>query len=241
MPFLPKDFVVPDVVDAGELHQGARNVEVAPQRLGDELLRKVVAHLLHVLRIGAQDRDLAPAETRAHDQAVEAVALGAAGEYAEESVLHGRGHRGHVDVAGQRIGEIEIVHPELAPVGAHQPVGAFAEHPHPEVLEHRDHVGELDRAIGAVELEVGQLLLFAHVAVQVHAQPAVALERVEGADVGHRHRRVVVVAVAGGEGLRVEREAARALLLAEFIGKCCLLYTSPSPRDRTRSRMPSSA
>ena len=25
------------------------------------------------------------------------------------------------------------------------------------------------------------------------------------------------------------------------IGTCCLLYTSPSPRDRTRSRMPSSA
>ena len=24
-------------------------------------------------------------------------------------------------------------------------------------------------------------------------------------------------------------------------GICCLLYTSPSPRDRTRSRMPSSA
>ena len=24
-------------------------------------------------------------------------------------------------------------------------------------------------------------------------------------------------------------------------GMCCLLYTSPSPRDRTRSRMPSSA
>ena len=24
-------------------------------------------------------------------------------------------------------------------------------------------------------------------------------------------------------------------------GQCCLLYTSPSPRDRTRSRMPSSA
>ena len=26
-----------------------------------------------------------------------------------------------------------------------------------------------------------------------------------------------------------------------FPAKCCLLYTSPSPRDRTRSRMPSSA
>ena len=35
-------------------------------------------------------------------------------------------------------------------------------------------------------------------------------------------------------------------VLAESLGSiasnlCCLLYTSPSPRDRTRSRMPSSA
>ena len=29
--------------------------------------------------------------------------------------------------------------------------------------------------------------------------------------------------------------------IKDFIDKCCLLYTSPSPRDRTRSRMPSSA
>ena len=28
---------------------------------------------------------------------------------------------------------------------------------------------------------------------------------------------------------------------ASVLFKCCLLYTSPSPRDRTRSRMPSSA
>ena len=28
---------------------------------------------------------------------------------------------------------------------------------------------------------------------------------------------------------------------AEGVTKTCLLYTSPSPRDRTRSRMPSSA
>ena len=30
-------------------------------------------------------------------------------------------------------------------------------------------------------------------------------------------------------------------LLAQVMAKVCLLYTSPSPRDRTRSRMPSSA
>ena len=28
---------------------------------------------------------------------------------------------------------------------------------------------------------------------------------------------------------------------SEHVGRICLLYTSPSPRDRTRSRMPSSA
>ena len=30
-------------------------------------------------------------------------------------------------------------------------------------------------------------------------------------------------------------------MLEEANGNVCLLYTSPSPRDRTRSRMPSSA
>ena len=30
-------------------------------------------------------------------------------------------------------------------------------------------------------------------------------------------------------------------IMTEAKGKYCLLYTSPSPRDRTRSRMPSSA
>ena len=31
------------------------------------------------------------------------------------------------------------------------------------------------------------------------------------------------------------------LIIADDMGIDCLLYTSPSPRDRTRSRMPSSA
>ena len=30
-------------------------------------------------------------------------------------------------------------------------------------------------------------------------------------------------------------------MIDSVINNCCLLYTSPSPRDRTRSRMPSSA
>ena len=39
------------------------------------------------------------------------------------------------------------------------------------------------------------------------------------------------------EALEKERDA----LVTEANRQICLLYTSPSPRDRTRSRMPSSA
>ena len=37
------------------------------------------------------------------------------------------------------------------------------------------------------------------------------------------------------------RETGDARKAVELLAKACLLYTSPSPRDRTRSRMPSSA
>ena len=48
--------------------------------------------------------------------------------------------------------------------------------------------------------------------------------------VGTTHRHHIIPF----EGLNVSEES------LEFTG-ICLLYTSPSPRDRTRSRMPSSA
>ena len=41
----------------------------------------------------------------------------------------------------------------------------------------------------------------------------------------------------GGGGLSELEQ----VILAEEFQRACLLYTSPSPRDRTRSRMPSSA
>ena len=41
---------------------------------------------------------------------------------------------------------------------------------------------------------------------------------------------------------RISREYAEQLeALINCVTEACLLYTSPSPRDRTRSRMPSSA
>ena len=42
-------------------------------------------------------------------------------------------------------------------------------------------------------------------------------------------------------GQKMSKSEGNIKLLNEYIDKFCLLYTSPSPRDRTRSRMPSSA
>ena len=41
------------------------------------------------------------------------------------------------------------------------------------------------------------------------------------------------------DNLNLDNPNAKAVTIAQ--GNFCLLYTSPSPRDRTRSRMPSSA
>ena len=51
----------------------------------------------------------------------------------------------------------------------------------------------------------------------------------------------IVIQIFRKRGLSLSHASisAEALINAEYVG--CLLYTSPSPRDRTRSRMPSSA
>ena len=61
---------------------------------------------------------------------------------------------------------------------------------------------------------------------------------------GCKQRGEIELAQIPGELLRFEREAARIMKRTgadHVLYGICLLYTSPSPRDRTRSRMPSSA
>ena len=48
---------------------------------------------------------------------------------------------------------------------------------------------------------------------------------------------IIIVHGAGSFGHLLAKEWS----ISEGVDKNCLLYTSPSPRDRTRSRMPSSA
>ena len=55
---------------------------------------------------------------------------------------------------------------------------------------------------------------------------------------GDPQKKLKYISVVGTNGKYSTIQAVRSILKTANI---CLLYTSPSPRDRTRSRMPSSA
>ena len=60
--------------------------------------------------------------------------------------------------------------------------------------------------------------------------------------VGKSHRKIDGVSKATGEAVYADDIQLQGMLHAKTLrSPHCLLYTSPSPRDRTRSRMPSSA
>ena len=82
--------------------------------------------------------------------------------------------------------------------------------------------------------EVFEVTAAAPVAVAAAAAPAAAAEAAEEKDSFD-----VVLESAGDQKIAVIKEVRALTNLG--LGEACLLYTSPSPRDRTRSRMPSSA
>eukprot|EP00656_Telonema_subtile_P040031 TRINITY_DN45103_c0_g1_i1.p1 TRINITY_DN45103_c0_g1~~TRINITY_DN45103_c0_g1_i1.p1 ORF type:complete len:291 (+),score=82.12 TRINITY_DN45103_c0_g1_i1:109-981(+) len=119
--------------------------------------------------------------------------------------------------------------------------------------EHLQHLGPaVKRAIGALTDRSGasqELLLPDHSSVTVHSAtlrcPEEALfERTAGRQSTEELLRSVQAGAPSGcdEGCVILAGGTCAMTgLAQRLQQACLLYTSPSPRDRTRSRMPSSA
>ena len=72
------------------------------------------------------------------------------------------------------------------------------------------------------------------------------IQAVKGVDFEVHEGELVSLIGSNGAGKTTTMKAITGILPIndgdiEYLGKSCLLYTSPSPRDRTRSRMPSSA
>ena len=64
----------------------------------------------------------------------------------------------------------------------------------------------------------------------------------DGKNFGNKHFLKIDMQVSIEQLIKQEQENESEGVRIEGIPcRCCLLYTSPSPRDRTRSRMPSSA
>ena len=75
---------------------------------------------------------------------------------------------------------------------------------------------------------------------------AIRLRRVELRDLCRKYGETLADVIAFGDECRrrldeLTNRERRAAELEDELAQACLLYTSPSPRDRTRSRMPSSA
>ena|SRR5665811_783465 len=111
------------------------------------------------------------------------------------------------------------------------PLGALAEHNQRVIAricallldEHLDEFVEIDLVFGADTADRGD----ARVWSAVKSRPKT------------RKMPIPLVRADGGP-LALDMRGAFFLSVRAYI-YCCLLYTSPSPRDRTRSRMPSSA
>ena len=90
------------------------------------------------------------------------------------------------------------------------------------------------RGLGDVYKRQGfQGLVSGRMAIQI-------VELLEAVDIEQHHRQRLAAGAMQPDLLVEKRQHAAPVADAgELIG--CLLYTSPSPRDRTRSRMPSSA
>ena len=102
-------------------------------------------------------------------------------------------------------------------------------------------VMELVELISAIEEKFGVTA-----AAAVAAAPAAAAGDAAGGDAAEEKDEFDVVLSAAGDQKVQVIKAVRAitglgLKEAKDLVDGCLLYTSPSPRDRTRSRMPSSA
>ena len=96
---------------------------------------------------------------------------------------------------------------------------------------------------GVGDAIVGTVKTIGNTVQAIIKDPLPTLLQVAGASVGIPPyvTAAVITAARGGDLEDIAKTAAISYIASEAVASTRLLYTSPSPRDRTRSRMPSSA
>ncbi len=202
------------VLEQGLLHVGVR--------IGDSGLAQVLA-------IGAQNDDLAPAQTGPDDQAVEAVAFDLAAPDAAERLLELGPDGAEVDGPAVAGFQAKVVDHDEAAVVERDRERNLVDHLEAHMLEHGQSVGQGDRAVRMVELEADLMLAGLQGTAQAHADLAVGQGLLDHVDVADRGLAVEPLAVAGAEGPVVTAVEGQPALLAMRRNQRVLKLVGPGP------------
>ena len=200
--------------------------------------------LTQILAVGAQHHHLAPTETGAENQPVEAVILGHAGPNAREGVLEVLLDAAGVDIDGALGDQSEIVYPDRRAVGAAVAgmmgldlVGNLVHHPKPHILEHRQDVRKRHRMFTVIGLEAHRVFRRPGGAVEVHAEPAGRPRLLDDVDVDDRVGGAETLAVSGGEGVGIAPEKGEPPIGALTVGKGIAQVIAPGARRPDQARL----
>ncbi len=193
-----------------QLDQQPGQLDVVAQRVLHVVQGEGRVALLHVLRVGAQDRRLAPGEARVEHETVEAVDLVEALPHGAQGVLEElpRLLRQLLPVA-----QAELVD-ERRPAEALELVGPLVDHLDAHRREHRQDLRQRQRRTDPEHLEPGLPTSGVHLLVEGEVDAVLLPERLQAPEVVGTRRRQVVLLVGLGERVDVAPGEARAGVLA---------------------------
>ena len=224
--------------DMEEMHERPRDRGVAGERRFHVLLAEGRPGLAQELAVRAQDRDLAPAEPRPQDEAVEPVVLRVPLPYALEGLLELLPDSIDVDFQGLAGPHAEIVHPHARAVRALDSGRLPGLDNQPHVLEHGEGIGKRDRLLRAEELEMEHVGSRLERTVEAHRDGvAGTAQALHAVDVVDRHPGVVARLVVGGECLSVAPEACHALLFPAVVEQLVVKVVAPVPGVGAEARL----
>ena len=214
------------------MHDVAGDDRVGVQRLLHIGLAEGDRRLAQVFAIGAQQRDVAPADARGQDQAVEAVVLGIARPDAGIGLVELVADLRHVDFGAVGGAHGEVVDPDrLVRARRLYLERNLADDLEPEILQRRQHGRERDLVLHLVELQAQLVGPRFDRAIEVDGGNCLVPRFLHMIDVGDGGVGVEVILVAGREGIAIAPQQVHARGFALGLDQRIAQVVGPGPRD----------